>query len=335
MSIDSQELTNGEDSGIYQSVGAGYHTCWYPVGLSADLAKGEVTGIDLCDGRIVVFRGDDGIARAMLPYCKHMGADLSVGDVVGNEIRCAFHHWQYGGDGRCTKIETGDRIPSAAVLRTLPLEDRDGLLWVWWGDTPTYPVPSFSDFKEGEWAFRTYEVPLEKEVHCDPWVFAANVMDFQHLKSLHSVDVGSPDVNWHEWGAAMKWSFSRPEVGEINWDIELWGTNTARTVQPQPDGTIIGHIATTAPLGKQGTKVFIVLVTNDLENSETVLDHQAQMHTNIANEDMDVLSTIRVGQANFTSSDKKLVQYMRYQHDYPKSTMAELESGASSVSVGK
>lgn len=325
MSIDYEQPASTEDAGIYQSPGPGYHTCWYPVGLSVNLAPGQVQGIDLCDGRIIVFRGDDGIARAMLPYCAHMGADLSVGDVVANEIRCAFHHWQYGDDGRCTKIPTGDRIPGAAVVRTLPVEEHDGLLWVWWGDTPTYPAPSFDRFNDGSWAIRAYEVPLAREIHCDPWVFAANVLDFQHLKSLHNVDTGNPDVNWHEWGAAMKWSFFRPEVGEINWDIELWGTNTAQTVQPQGDGTVIGHIATTAPLGKQGTKVFIVLATNDLERSETILDHQAEMHTNIANEDVPVLSTIRVGKANFTSSDKKLVQYLRYQRSYPKTTMAELE----------
>jgi phenylpropionate dioxygenase-like ring-hydroxylating dioxygenase large terminal subunit len=333
MSIDQDELTSTEAAGLYQSVGAGHHTCWYPVGLSAELANGQVRGIDLCDGRIVVFRGDDGVARAMLPYCAHMGADLSVGDVVGNDIRCAFHHWQYGGDGRCTKIATGDRIPGAAVVRTLPLEEHDGLLWVWWGDSPTYPVPSFSSFTDGAWARRTFEVPLTTEVHIEPWVFAANVMDFQHLKSLHNVDVGSPAVDWNEWGAAMKWSFSRPEVGEINWDIELFGTNSVRSVQPQADGTIIGHIATTVPMGKQGTKVFIVLVTNDIDHSDTILDHQAEMHTNIANEDMDVLSTIRVGKANFTSSDKKLVQYMRYQRDYPKATMAELERGTASAAT--
>lgn len=333
MSTDTNEIMNTETDGIYQSVGAGYHTCWYPVGLSADLGKGEVKGIDLCDGRIVVYRGEDGEARAMLPYCKHMGADLSVGDVVGNEIRCAFHHWQYGGDGRCTKIATGDRIPNSAVMRTLPLAEADGLIWIWWGDTPAYPVPSFAHFDKEKFAFRTFEVPLTAVVHVDPWVFAANVMDFQHLKSLHNVDVGSPDVDWNEWGAVMEWSFSRPEVGEVNWDIELFGTNTVRTRQPLPDGSISGHIATTAPLGPEGTKVFLVVATSDLENAETVLDHQAEMHTNIANEDMDVLGRIRIGQATFTSSDKKLVQYMRYQHDYPKTTMAELEASEAPVSV--
>src|SRR3546814_3723066 len=74
-------------------LGPGAHECWYPVALSSDLAPGQVIGRDIGDGRIVIYRGEDGAVRAMSAYCKHMGADLSVGgEVVGNNIRRSEEH---------------------------------------------------------------------------------------------------------------------------------------------------------------------------------------------------------------------------------------------------
>src|SRR5690606_14919696 len=100
----SAEVADRDQSNVMILPGEGYHQCWYPVALSDDLPKGSLLGTEFCDDRIVIYRGDDGVARTTIPYCKHMGSDLSVGDVVGNELRCAFHHWHYGPDGSCTKI---------------------------------------------------------------------------------------------------------------------------------------------------------------------------------------------------------------------------------------
>src|SRR3546814_9579373 len=81
------------------------------------LPKGKVSGSYLADGRVVIFRGEDGVARVMSAYCKHMGADLSVGgDIVGNDVRCPYHHWTYGDGGKCTGIASGDPIDRKSVV---------------------------------------------------------------------------------------------------------------------------------------------------------------------------------------------------------------------------
>jgi phenylpropionate dioxygenase-like ring-hydroxylating dioxygenase large terminal subunit len=91
-----------------------YEQNWYAVAMSDEVAAGASIGADYLDGRVVVWRGEDGVARVMNAWCAHLGADLSVGQVVGNDIRCAFHHWQYGDDGVCTRIPAGDKIPPKA-----------------------------------------------------------------------------------------------------------------------------------------------------------------------------------------------------------------------------
>src|SRR3954447_23121917 len=106
--VDSDVEAKGH---LFRAVGEGFHRCWYPVAVSSDLVPGEQFGTEFCDGRIVVYRGEDGVAHALTTYCPHMGSVLSVGYVVGVDIRFAFLHWQFDGTGECTTIPSGDRIP--------------------------------------------------------------------------------------------------------------------------------------------------------------------------------------------------------------------------------
>ena len=68
---------------------------WFPICLASAINVGDVQGFDFLDGRVVVWRGDDGQAHVTSAFCPHMGASLEAGDVVENQLRCAFHHWEY------------------------------------------------------------------------------------------------------------------------------------------------------------------------------------------------------------------------------------------------
>ena len=87
--------------------GGVFSETWYPICLSTDLAPGAVIGRPFLDGRVIVFRGEDGYARVMSAYCPHLGADLSVGSVEGNHVVCAFHRWEYDANGRCVRTAIG------------------------------------------------------------------------------------------------------------------------------------------------------------------------------------------------------------------------------------
>jgi phenylpropionate dioxygenase-like ring-hydroxylating dioxygenase large terminal subunit len=70
-----------------------FNQSWFPICLSADVAAGTVKGAEFLDGRVVVFRGEDGVANVPTAFCPHLGTDLRSGAVIGSELRCAFHHW--------------------------------------------------------------------------------------------------------------------------------------------------------------------------------------------------------------------------------------------------
>src|SRR3546814_9949353 len=130
---------------------------WSSDVCSSDL-PGQVIGRDIGDGRIVIYRGEDGAVRAMSAYCKHMGADLSVGgEVVGNNIRCPFHHWAYGDGGQCRHIPAGDEIPKRATLFHFASAEQFGLIWVFFGKKPLYELQTFEDFDEAKHVARSYQ----------------------------------------------------------------------------------------------------------------------------------------------------------------------------------
>jgi 3-ketosteroid 9alpha-monooxygenase subunit A len=73
---------------------------WFAVAMSNEIAPGAVKTLQYFKTEFVIWRGEDGKINAVDPFCPHLGAHLGVNsDVVGNDLRCAFHHWRYNGEG--------------------------------------------------------------------------------------------------------------------------------------------------------------------------------------------------------------------------------------------
>lgn len=64
---------------------------WFPVCLTTEVPVGTIIGRDFLDGRVIVYRGQDGVARIQSAYCPHLGADLWVGKLVEDRVHCTFH----------------------------------------------------------------------------------------------------------------------------------------------------------------------------------------------------------------------------------------------------
>ena len=67
-----------------------------------------------------------------------------LGEVVGDNLTCAYHGFQYDAGGQCVAVPTeGGDCPLARRLRvpSYPAEERAGLIWGYIGDVALFPPP--------------------------------------------------------------------------------------------------------------------------------------------------------------------------------------------------
>ncbi|MEE6138474.1 Rieske 2Fe-2S domain-containing protein [Mycobacterium sp. 050128] len=123
-----------------QAAPARFARGWHCLGLIRDFGDGKPHAIKAFGQQLVVFRSGDGTVNVLDSYCRHMGGDLSQGEVKGDEIACPFHDWRWGGDGRCKQVPYARRAPKLARTATWTTLQQDGMLFVW-NDPERKPPP--------------------------------------------------------------------------------------------------------------------------------------------------------------------------------------------------
>ncbi|MGH8445640.1 MAG: Rieske 2Fe-2S domain-containing protein [Solimonas sp.] len=166
-------------------------TGWFFVDYADTLKAGELRNVQLFGQEWVLFRTESGKPGMSDPYCPHLGAHLGHGGkVCGEHLRCPFHHWEYDTAGWCKNIPYGKITPpivkKQAILRTLPMVEKYGMLWAWYHplcEAPSWELPAIPEIEEptgytgerrGSWTAST----AIQEI-------AENGVDFAHLKFLH------------------------------------------------------------------------------------------------------------------------------------------------------
>ncbi|KPV44664.1 aromatic ring-hydroxylating oxygenase subunit alpha [Alicyclobacillus ferrooxydans] len=160
---------------------------WYPIGWSKDLKskpmKRRIAGVD-----VVLFRDHRGNPKCLTAYCTHRGADLSLGACTDGHIRCAYHGWEFDGDGRCQKIPAHPErpIPKFAHLTAYKAAEKAGLIWVYPhdGEPPELKVPSQLEDPK----FRL--APYEQEWTAHLTRVVESVLDVAHLAFVHRKTIG-------------------------------------------------------------------------------------------------------------------------------------------------
>lgn len=164
---------------------------WYVIALSEEIKRGRAVSRRLLDRRIAIYRGDDGVVHALDARCPHLGANLGLGTVVGNCLRCAFHHWRFAGDGACDAVPYMDSPPHFARTFSYPTEERYGAVWIFNGPKPLFQIPFFSGWNERKllWSILKPQV-----MSCHPHVVACNGLDVQHFKTVHELEFAEEPV---------------------------------------------------------------------------------------------------------------------------------------------
>lgn len=160
---------------------------WYWALRSGELRRGQARALSLAGRELALYRGRDGVVRALDAHCAHMGAHLATGRVEGDTLRCFFHRWRYDGEGRCVEVPSlgGCPLPGARV-RAWPVAEQYGLVWVWAGERSSGPVPAPPELADVPVRTRLGR-PFTKG--CHPHVVLINAIDEQHFNSVHRLPV--------------------------------------------------------------------------------------------------------------------------------------------------
>jgi len=124
---------------------------WYAVEKSTDLAKGQHFETKFLGRSIAVFRGQDGLVRAVENRCAHRHLKLTEGQVVGCEIVCPYHGWSYDGEGRASIPHDlfGHKEPKIRIAH-VPVRERYGLVFIFPGDPEQAKVRDIPSIPELE-----------------------------------------------------------------------------------------------------------------------------------------------------------------------------------------
>ena len=106
---------------------------WYVAAFSREVARTPVARRLLGEG-VVLYRTEGGQPVALEDACPHRRLPLSMGRVKGDAIECGYHGLTFDCSGSCIDAATQDRIPANARVRSYPVRDRYGLVFVWMGD---------------------------------------------------------------------------------------------------------------------------------------------------------------------------------------------------------
>jgi nitrite reductase/ring-hydroxylating ferredoxin subunit len=302
----------------HDDAAAGFHQSWFPLALASELGRGHVMGRDFLGTRVILYRDETGRALVQSAYCPHLGADLSVGEVVDGHIRCAYHHWRFDCSGRCVDIPTGDKIPPGARIATYPSAEAWGLMWglIWAfnGETPSFPVPSIPGAQEHE---LVYETHFRGTRATDPWVAVSNGVDFQHLRTLHGLSAVDPDavtVGQH----SLEYRIEAPSLVQHG---RITGVNTfsQRLVIGDQD---LFMLFSGAPIAHGRSMGFYCFGVRDSGNGRAgaaaKLDDLRGFVQRLLAEDAPVLDTIRFRPRVLVASDRHLARFFKYVREFPR-----------------
>ncbi|MBX3551711.1 MAG: aromatic ring-hydroxylating dioxygenase subunit alpha [Pseudolabrys sp.] len=231
------EVTTRDDNGL-TSVGPGtpggeyLRRFWHPVAFSDEL-KDLPKRIKILSEDLVIFRDKSGNVGLVRPHCPHRGASLEFGIPDERGLRCCYHGWLIGCDGRILEMPAEpanspykDKLAHGAF----PVKEYKGLVFAYMGPPEKMPpLPVYDvieNLRPGERLIPSGWTPGRKYVWPCNWVqVKENAMDPVHTFYLHTIASGTqftpefgiiPELDYLETPIGMVYVASR-RVGDNVW----------------------------------------------------------------------------------------------------------------------
>lgn len=165
---------------------------WYVAAWSDEIHETPV-GLVILGEPIVLFRISDGTAVGLEDRCVHRRVPLSMGNVFGDNLQCTYHGFVYDRTGACIKIPGQSSIPVEARVRSYPIVDRHGCIFIWMGNPQNSDeslIPKFETLHNSGYGVTKKHIRVEAHYQ----LIIDNLLDLSHLAYLHSSSVGQAEL---------------------------------------------------------------------------------------------------------------------------------------------
>ncbi len=174
------------------------------LGASCELPRpGDFKTMDIAGIPVIVVRGRDGQARALLNACTHRGAAVAQGCGAAARFTCPYHGWSFAQDGALLAVASAEDFGAidkrAMGLKAFPTVERAGLIWaILDPESPHDPAALLGGidallegFGLADWTFvETRALPGPN------WKLAFDAhLEFYHLPVLHRDTFGGDRSN--------------------------------------------------------------------------------------------------------------------------------------------
>ncbi|MGH6652185.1 Rieske 2Fe-2S domain-containing protein [Sphingopyxis sp.] len=194
---------------------------WYVAAYTSELEEKGMIATTLLGDPIVIYAKTDGSPVALEDRCVHRLAPLSLGRVEGDHLRCMYHGMLFSAEGAALEIPGQDLIPKRACVRSYPVVERSGWLWVWPGNPERADealVPPVIGMRHPDWFL--HEGLLDYDASSD--LIITNVIDLGHLTWVHR----------ESFGADEAWAETVPTTSPIERGVRV--TRWLREIPPIP-----------------------------------------------------------------------------------------------------
>ena len=301
---------------------------WYRLCASRDIDRTPFART-VFNRRFVGYRNSNREAVVMDATCRHLGADLGLGKVVGSCIECPFHGWKYGSDGRCREVPGATSAPDFAVQQVFPCQERHGSVYFFNGLEPTFPLPFFID--EVPQNYRSID-PRGFTASCSWYMVNAHAFDVQHFLSVHGrrlleplqVDTPSPFARRSSYLAEVlgeKYSdrFLRWVINDrVRITLTIWG-GTFAVVTGDFGQRKSRFFVISEPLSNGHTRCEVIVFTPRISSrivgpvAERLMLHIRRWLTTVyLRDEHSGLGSPRYNPLSLTETDHEMVKYFQW-----------------------
>ena len=297
---------------------------WY-VACTPEEIDEKPLGRTICNEKIVLYRGVESQVAALEDFCPHRGAPLSLGYVQEGKLVCGYHGLEMGCQGKTISMP-GQRVAGFPAIRSYPVVERYGFVWVWPGD-PAKADPAtiqhLEYYDNPEWAYGGGLF----HIACDYRLMIDNLMDLTHETYVHSTSIGQKEIDETpcktvvEGEQVVTSRFMSGVEPPPFWKLALRGNNLADDVPVDrwqicrftPPSSVnievgvahMGHGAYDAPNDKKAYSVVIDFITPE---TETSIHYFWGMARKFNPKDKALTATIREGQGKIFSEDLEMLE---------------------------